>query len=85
MLCKNEGILTCPRHPALSILNAAFKRKPNLVGSDLSLLTPWSSVIDAEKPPAHLLDFYQGLTTGFPVCAFGIVHVCCRELDIGRL
>ncbi|XP_044899098.1 FERM and PDZ domain-containing protein 1 isoform X3 [Felis catus] len=47
--CKNEGILLYPQDPALSIWNPIFKRKMNLVGSDLFLGVPKSSFLTEEK------------------------------------
>ncbi|XP_037653242.1 FERM and PDZ domain-containing protein 1 [Choloepus didactylus] len=49
MLCKNEGILLYPQDPGLPIWNPIFKRKMNLVGSDLFLGVPKSSFLTEEK------------------------------------
>ncbi|XP_025288013.1 FERM and PDZ domain-containing protein 1 isoform X1 [Canis lupus dingo] len=48
-LCKNEGILPYPQDPALPIWNPIFKRKMNLVDSDLFLGVPKSSFLTEEK------------------------------------
>ncbi|XP_030879393.1 FERM and PDZ domain-containing protein 1 isoform X3 [Leptonychotes weddellii] len=48
-LYKNEGILLYPQDPALPIWNPIFKRKMNLVGSDLFLGVPKSSFLTEEK------------------------------------
>ncbi|XP_027470141.2 FERM and PDZ domain-containing protein 1 isoform X3 [Zalophus californianus] len=48
-LYKNGGILLYPQDPALPIWNPIFKRKMNLVGSDLLLGVPKSSFLTEEK------------------------------------
>ncbi|XP_053434290.1 FERM and PDZ domain-containing protein 1 [Nycticebus coucang] len=49
MFCKNEGILLNPQIPGLPNWNPIFKRKMNLVGSDLFLGAPKSSFLTEEK------------------------------------